>query len=153
MTRDVGTAAVKLKEWKCKKRIVTDYLVTVQQQCWTSEIIKESMVNLFQFDLSSENLILLYASVKTGYNATHNLHTSPWGTWHSLFSDQSIFYYHMSIVNHFCNKIESAQRNIHTKILCHQKGIFCLRVENVLDSFLFQINSWCWKTSHIRYWW
>jgi len=50
-------------------------------------------------------LILLYVSVKAGHNAAHNLHTSSWDTWHPLFPDQTIFYFHMCIVDHFCKKI------------------------------------------------
>jgi len=49
--------------------------------------------------------ILLYASVKSGYNATHNLHTSSWDTWHPLFPDQTIFYFHMSLLITFATKL------------------------------------------------
>jgi len=50
-------------------------------------------------------LIFLYASLKAGNNATHNLHTYSWDTWHPLFPDQSIFCFHTCIVNHFRKKI------------------------------------------------
>jgi len=46
-------------------------------------------------------------------NATHNLITSSWDTQHPWFPDQTILYFHASIVNHFRNKIVCAQRNIH----------------------------------------
>jgi len=97
-------------------------------------------------------LSLLYESGKVGYYAAHNLHTSSWDTWHPLFPDQTIFYFHTSIVNHFRNKIVSAQRNIHIiQILCtvSQKGAFsegnfCLCVKNVM---------YVLDASHIRYRW
>jgi len=70
----------------------------------------------------------------------------------------------MSIVNHFRNKIVSAQRNVSYKVYagCHQKkdfleGIFCLCVENVihmLDLFLFSDKVMVLEdSSHMRYWW
>jgi len=62
---------------------------------------------------SSGILIFLYALAKPGYNATHDLHTSSWDTWHAFFSDQTISYIHMYIVNHFRNKILCSQRNGH----------------------------------------
>jgi len=61
----------------------------------------------------SGNLKMPYESGKLGHNATHNLHTSSWDTWHPLFPDQTIIDFTTSIVNHFRNKIVSAQRNIH----------------------------------------
>jgi len=69
--------------------------------------------SLFSFHSCSVNHKMLYASVKVGYNATHKLHTSYWDTLHPLFPDQTIFYFHMSIVNHFRNKIVSVRRNVH----------------------------------------
>jgi len=65
----------------------------------------------------------------------------------------------MFIVNHFCNKIVSAQRNVNIiQIFCSAPSkrrflerILCLCEENVkqmLDPF-FQIKPWCWKTLHI----
>jgi len=63
---------------------------------------------------------MLYESGKVGYDATHNLITSSvfMGPRHPLFINQTTFYFHTSIVNHFRNKIVSAQRNIHIQILC-----------------------------------
>jgi len=55
---------------------------------------------------------MLYESGKVGYIATLILKTSFWNMWHPLFPGQTIFYFPTSIVNHFCNKILSAQRNI-----------------------------------------
>jgi len=108
---------------------------------------------------SSGILILLYASVKVGYNAAHNLQTSSWDTCHPLFRDQTIFYFRMGIVNRFRKKIVSAQRNVHIiQILCRVPpkkdflyGNFCLCVEtvmHVIDPFL-QIKLWSWKALHI----
>jgi len=51
---------------------------------------------------------MLYESGKVGYNAILNLITSSWDTCHPLFQNQSIFYFHTSVVNHFRNKIVSA---------------------------------------------
>jgi len=76
----------------------------------------------------SGKLKMLLDSGNEGYNATLNLHTSSWDTWHPLFTEQAIFYFHMSIVKHFCNKILSAQRNTHIiQILCRvspKRGLF-----------------------------
>jgi len=85
-------------------------------------------------------LILLCASVIVGYDATHNLHTSAWDTWHPSFPDHTVFYFHVSIVNHFGNKIVSAQRNVHIILILRRvppkKGFleffFCLWIENVM---------------------
>jgi len=108
----------------------------------------------------SEILILLYASVKAGNNATLNFHTSSWDTWHPLFSDHTIFHLHVCIVNHFRNKILSSQRNVDIiQILGRipsKKGLFRGDFSFVrrkrharVKPVFFQINSWCWKTYHI----
>jgi len=63
-----------------------------------------------------------------------------------LFPDQTIFYFHTSIVNHFHNNILSAQRSIHIiEVLCRvpPKGvflegiIFVRNVMRVLDPLFF----------------
>jgi len=70
----------------------------------------------------------------------------------------------MSIVNHFRNKIVSAQRDVHIiQILCRVppkkdclEEIFCLCVENVmhvLDTFISDQVMVLEDSSHIRYWW
>jgi len=107
---------------------------------------------------------MLYASVKVGYNAAHNLHVVLFpGTRDIPYFRTKVFVcLHMSIVDHFRKNILSAQGNLNI-IYCtfyaryRQKGdlsegIFCLCVEkvmHVLDPFFLHIKSWCRKTFHI----
>ena len=106
---------------------------------------------------------MLYESVEAGYNATHNLITSSWDTWHALFPNQTTFFFPTSIVNHFLNKIVCAQPNM----LCisykfyarhHQKADFLKRISfvgrkrqaryrSVLSSYQVMV---CDDSSHIR---
>jgi len=96
----------------------------------------------------SRILILLYVSVKAGYNAAHNLHSSSWDTRHLLIPDQTIFYLHVCIVEHFCKKILSSLRNVHIIHILGRippktifRGDFLLVGENamhVLDPFSFR---------------
>ena len=113
---------------------------------------------------SSGILILLYASVKVGYNAAHNLQTSSWDTCHPLFRDQTIFYFRMCIVNRFRKKngVCPAKRAYHTNFMqsTTKKGFFIweflfvrrnrhARVRSVFADKVMVLES----SSHIRYWW
>jgi len=63
--------------------------------------------------------------------ATPNSVIFSWDMWHPVFPDQTSFDLPTSIFNHFCNKIVSAQRNIHSiQILCTlpQKWIFQMKL-------------------------
>jgi len=85
-----------------------------------------------------------------GCNATQNLITFSWDMCHLLFPDQTIFDFPTSIINHFHNKIVSAQRNIAYKFYtvypqtaAFSEGNLCLCIENVIcvsDSFFFISN-------------
>ena len=109
----------------------------------------------------SGNLEILNRSGNVGCNATHIFLIWSRDTWHPVFPYQTIFYFHMSIVNHFRNKILSAHRNIHImQILCRvppKKGLFRedflfvrrKRHAGVRSAF-FHIKSWCRKIRYIE---
>jgi len=105
------------------------------------QTISSNFVFLF-VKACSGNHKIFYESGKDEYIATLNLITSSWDTWHPLFPDQTIFYFHTSIVKHFRNKIVSAQWNIWiTQILCAvppKRGFFACA------DFLF-VRDWCRK--------
>ena len=91
-----------------------------------------------------------------GSNATENWLRCPGTRDTRYFLTKLFFYFQTSIVNHFRNKILSAQRNIHImQILCRvprQKWLLCLGVESVmhvLDPFFFHMKSWCRKVLYI----
>ena len=93
--------------------------------CFNLKISIRKCISYFLLQPCPWNLKLLYDSRKVGSNATHYLIRSSWDTWHPLLPDQTFFYFHTSIVNHFHNKILSAQGNIHiTEILPSVMGGF-----------------------------
>jgi len=67
-------------------------------ECLSAHAVDCTVVIMMRY--VSGNHKMLYESGKVGYNATLNLITSSWHTWHPLFPDQSILYFHTSIVNH-----------------------------------------------------
>jgi len=132
----------KVGKYSSSTKIISLLLIIIN----ASYCIRKTYCRQFTLKPSSGILILPYASVKLGYNATHNLHTSSWDTWQPLFPYQTIFYFH--IVNHFRNKIISAQRNVHIQILCmvppkkdFLESFFLFvrrKCQHVLDPFIFR---------------